>query len=78
MSSWKDVMVIELNVQKDHVHMVCSASAKLSFSDYMGLLKGKLAIKMLKTYPELKRKPYWGNHFWSRRFGLSTLVVTKR
>lgn len=29
----------------------------------MGFLKGKLAIKILKSYPGLKKKPYWGNHF---------------
>jgi putative transposase len=32
----------------------------------MGVLKGKLAIKLFKNYPQLKKKPYWGNHFWSR------------
>lgn len=32
----------------------------------MGILKRKAAIKLFKSYPQLKRKPYWGNHFWSR------------
>jgi len=31
----------------------------------MGMLKGKTAIKLFKNYPDLKSKPYWGNHFWS-------------
>ena len=39
----------------------------------MGTLKGKLAIKMYKTYPNFKKKPYWGNHFWSRGYFVSTV-----
>ena len=72
-SAWKDVIVEELNVQQDHVHMVCSVPPKLSISDYMGILKGKLAIKLFKSYPELKKKPYWGNHFWARGYFVSTV-----
>jgi putative transposase len=30
----------------------------------MGIVKGKTAIKGFKSYPMLKKKPYWGNHFW--------------
>ena len=72
-SEWKDVKVQELNVQQDHVHLVCSIPPKVSISEYMGILKGKLAIKLFKSYPELKRKPYWGNHFWARGYFVSTI-----
>ena len=62
-----------MNVQKDHVHLVCSIPPKVSISEYMGVLKGKLAIKLFKTYLSLKQKPYWGNHFWSRGYFVSTV-----
>ena len=39
----------------------------------MGILKGKIAIKLFKTYPKLKEKPYWGNHFWARGYFVSTV-----
>ena len=71
--SCKDVEIQEVNIQSDHIHLVCSISPKLSLSDFMGLLKGKLAIKLFKTYPKLKQKPYWGNHFWSRGYFVSTV-----
>ncbi|WP_345191648.1 transposase, partial [Algibacter agarivorans] len=29
--------------------------------------------KLFKTYPNLKQKPYWGNHFWSRGCFVSTV-----
>jgi len=72
-SQWKDVVIEEYSVQKDHVHLVCSIPPKISISEYMGTLKGKLAIKMFKTYPSLKQKPYWGNHFWSRGYFVSSV-----
>ena len=59
-------MIEELNIQKDHVHMVVSVPPKVSISDFMGVMKGKTAIKLFKSYPNLKKKPYWGNHFWGR------------
>ena len=72
-SEWKEVEVEELNIQADHIHMVCSVLPKLSISDFMGVLKGKLAIKLFQTYPEMKRKPYWGNHFWANGYFVSTV-----
>ena len=57
-STWKDVQVLEMNVQKDHIHMVCSIPPKVSISEYMGILKGKIAIKLFKTYPNLNQNPY--------------------
>jgi putative transposase len=75
LAEWRDVSVRELSVQPDHVHLVCSIPPKVSVSQFMGLLKGKLAIKLFKTYPKLRRKPYWGNHFWSRGYFVSTVGV---
>ncbi len=62
---WENVEILELNIQFDHVHMVVFVEPKLSMSDFMGILKGKTAIKIFKSFPGLKKKPYWGNHFWS-------------
>jgi len=70
---WKDVEVEELNVQPDHVHLVCSIPPKFSISEILGMVKGKIAMRIFKSYPELKRKPYWGNHFWSRGYFISTI-----
>jgi putative transposase len=70
---WKDVEVEELNVQPDHVHLVCSIPPKFSVSEILGMVKGKIAMRIFKSYPELKRKPYWGNHFWARGYFISTI-----
>ena len=70
---WKQCEVGELNVQEDHVHLVVSVPPKVSISNLMGMLKGKIAIKIFKSYPDLKKRPYWGNHFWARGYFVSTV-----
>ncbi len=59
-SEWLGCEVTELNVQGDHVHVVVSIPPKVSVSDYMGMIKGKTAIKLFKSYPGMGKKPYWG------------------
>ena len=38
----------------------------------MGYLKGKVASKVFEKYPYL-RKRYWGMHFWSKGYCVSTI-----
>ena len=77
LSDWKGCEVIELNVQADHAHLVISIPPKVSVSELMGTLKGKLAIKLFKSYPQLKKKPYWGNHFWGRGYFVNTVGINE-
>ena len=70
---WKGLEIQELNIQPDHIHIVLSIPPKMSISKVMGILKGKTAIKILKSFPGLRTKPYWGNHFWSRGYCSSTV-----
>ena len=70
---WKGCEIAEMNVQIDHIHLVVSIPPKVSVSQLMGTLKGKLAIKLFKSYPDLKKKPYWGNHFWARGYFVNTI-----
>ena len=70
---WKDVEILELNVRIDHIHMIVTIPPRLSISNFMGILKGKTAILIFKGIPGLKKKPYWGNHFWSRGYCVTTI-----
>lgn len=60
--------VEELNIQKDHVHLMVSVPPKVSISSVLGSLKGKTAIQIFRQFPYLKSRPYWGNHFWARDY----------
>ena len=61
-----DCEVVELNVQPDHVHLLLKMPPKRSISELMGYLKGKTAIQIFRQFPNLKKRPYWSNHFWAR------------
>ena len=74
--------VVELNVQPDHVHLLVSIPPKLSVSGLMGVLKGRTAIRIFTSFPFLKKKPYWGNHFWAKGYcvdsvGLNSEMIQK-
>ena len=66
------VEVLELNIQADHVHLVVSIPPKYAVSDFMGYLKGKVAIRLFHQYEKLGKK-YWGRHLWSRGYCVSTI-----
>ena len=73
LSSQKDLVeVLELNIQEDHIHLVISIPPKYSVSSFMGFLKGKLALRLFQKYDRLQ-KQYWGRHFWSRGYCVSTV-----
>lgn len=74
-SEWYSVEIEEMSVQADHVHIVCSIPPKLSVSNYVGIVKGKSAIKLFEKKRYLKQKPFWGNHFWARGYFVSTVGI---
>jgi len=67
--------VVELNVQEDYVHLLVMVPPKLSISQLVGTIKGKSAIQVFKQFPYLKKKPYWGNHFWAKGYCVDTVGV---
>ncbi len=67
--------VVELNVLKDHVHLLVMVPPKLSISEYVGKVKGKTAIRILNKHRGLKKKTYWGNHFGQKAIVLIKSVL---
>jgi putative transposase len=70
---WKSCGMIKMNIQKDLVHLIVSVPPKISISQLIGILKRKTAIKIFKSYPQLRTKPYWVNHFWSKGYCVDTI-----
>ena len=68
----EQIEVLELNVQPDHVHLVVSIAPKYSVSEFMGYLKGKMALRLFQQYESLGRR-YWGRHLWARGYCVSTI-----
>ena len=72
-SEHKRCEIVELNIQSDHVHLLVMIPPKLSVSDYVGIVKGRTAIRVFNKFQHLKRKPYWGNHFWAKGYCVDTV-----
>lgn len=65
--------IVELSVQDDHVHLLIKVPPKIAISRLMGVLKGKTAIRVFNKFPKLKKRPYWGNHFWAEGYCVDTV-----
>jgi putative transposase len=65
--------VVELNVQPDHVHMVLMIPPKVSVSELLGRLKGQTSMRIFHQFRHLRKKPYWGNHFWAKGYCVDTV-----
>jgi len=68
------VEIVELNVQPDHVHLILWIPPKYAVSNIMGYLKGKIALKVFARYTHIGKR-YWGRHFWSRGYCVSTVGI---
>ena len=69
--------MVELNVQPEHVHLLVMVPPRVSISDLVGILKGRTAIRIFKQFPHLKKKPYWGNHFWAPGYCVDTVGLNE-
>lgn len=62
-SEMNDWEVHELNIQKDHVHMLVQINPRESLSKVVQILKGGSSFVIRKEYPELEEF-LWGDSFW--------------
>ncbi len=67
--------IVELNVQPDHVHLLVRVPPKISISKLMGVVKGRTALRLFTRFPYLRKKQYWGNHFWAKGYCVDTVGV---
>jgi len=72
-SEQKGVEILEMNIQPDHIHLITMIPPKISVSDYCGTVKGRTAIRIFNKFKDLKKKPYWGNHFWTEGYCVDTV-----
>ena len=67
-----EIIVQEIEIMPDHVHMLISFNPKHAPSSIVKTLKGKSARMWLSEYPDTKLK-LWGGHLWSPSFFMSTV-----
>ena len=72
LATQKECRIEEGHLMSDHVHMMISIPPKYSVSQVVGYIKGKSAIHLARVYGERKRN-FVGQHFWARRYFVSTV-----
>ena len=71
MNGWR---LEELNIQKDHVHMMIWLKPNVSISRAVQLLKGGSSRAIRKELPDL-REFLWGESFWADGYFVETVGV---
>ena len=59
-----DWELIELNIQKDHVHMLIQTHPRESIAQVVQALKGGSSFIIRKEFPDLEEF-LWGDSFWA-------------
>ncbi|WP_229731544.1 IS200/IS605 family transposase, partial [Bacillus thermotolerans] len=55
--------IVEMETDKDHIHLLIDCSPQHYLPNIMKALKGNTARFLFKEFPELK-KELWGGHLW--------------
>ena len=72
LARYKECLIVEGHILKDHVHMLISIPPKYAVSQVVGYLKGKSAIQIARRYSGKKRN-YIGQHFWAHGYYVTTV-----
>lgn len=73
---WKGVERIEGHRMPDHVHLLVKIPLKMSFSYFMGYLKGKSSLMLFEKHTNLKYK-FGNRNFWATGYYVSTVGLNE-
>ncbi len=64
--------LIQMETMPDHLHIFLSAPPTIAPAEIVRTLKSITASTIFKTFPQLKRKYFWGSGLWSRGYYIGT------
>ena len=59
------ISIKEIGFDQDHVHMIVQLNPSMSVSSMAKLFKGTSGHMLLKEFPYMKSKYFWGSGLWS-------------
>ena len=68
-----DLEVLEIEVAKDHVHMLVATPPTITVSDSIRTLKSISARELFKRHPEFREKYFWSGKLWSPSYFAETV-----
>ena len=72
-AAMEDVIIEEMEVMPDHVHMLISFKPKYAASDKVKAIKGHSARRFFASHPEIRAQKLWGGQLWTHSYYMSTL-----
>lgn len=67
-----EIKIIEMEADKDHIHLLIECSPQHFIPRIIKILKGSSARKLFVKYPELKKR-LWGGHLWNPSYFVATV-----
>jgi len=68
-----NIDIVELEIPKDHIHMVVRSEPKVSPSNIMQIIKSISARQFFRVYPEIKKRYFWGGKLWTQSYFVETI-----
>ena len=67
------IVILEINTDKDHAHLLVSIPPKMAVSQAVNILKSNTSRAMKKKFPDFLKQVYWGTDgIWSDGYFVST------
>ena len=68
-----EFQILEINTDKDHIHLLVSCSPQHYIPNMMKALKGVSARLLMKEFGDSLRKKLWGGHLWNPSYFVATV-----
>jgi putative transposase len=66
-------IILEINGEQDHVHLLIECSPQHYIPDMIKALKGVSARLLMKEYGDILKKKLWGGHLWNPSYFIATV-----
>lgn len=75
---YPEIDILEINHDKDHIHILVSIPPKLSVGKVVGIIKANTARALNKKFDHLKNTFWNSNSIWSEGYFVSTVGVNEK
>lgn len=68
-----NIQIIEIETDKDHIHMLISCTPQHYIPDIIQKFKGVTSNKIRKEFKHITKKYFWGKNMWNRSYFVATV-----
>lgn len=69
----EDFQILEVNTDKDHVHLLINCSPHHYIPQVIKKLKGISSRILMKEFEEVLKRKLWGGHLWNPSYFVATV-----